>query len=493
MKIAYLDCLSGISGDMTVSALLDAGADLAAIQSAVSSMGLSGVTTTVSQTTRKGFRGMLFSVDHPPQVVHRNLSTILGLIRRSTISTNAKDIAMRIFERLGRVEAKVHGTTLDRIHFHEIGAIDSIVDIVGAAVAWDELGIQRAYASPIPTGTGTIKIAHGMVSIPAPATAELLSNVPIAPCGLPFEMTTPTGAAIVAELVDEFGPMPSMQVCRIGYGSGQREMPDRPNLLRVLLGHKVPGRKTSQGSSSDESSESDQICVLETNLDDVSGEQIGFAIEMAWKNGALDVFTIPIQMKKNRPGVLLTVLCRREDGKRLEEILFEHTGTLGIRHRKQSRSIIPRAEIEIETPWGAVSGKVAMLPSGDVDFSPEYDDCREIASANGLRLVEVIDAAKESFAIQNKKHAPAPVSPVPVSKVPKTRTSSEPDANPAASNTTINQVFQQAAAEDEWIASSELSGEPSPPAVEAPSTLKASDHPATGQEAMYRWDSSPWD
>jgi hypothetical protein len=279
-----------------------------------------------------------------------------------------------------------------------------------------------------------------------------------------------------------------MQVCRIGYGSGQREMPDRPNLLRVLLGHKVPGRKTSQVSSSDESSESDQICVLETNLDDVSGEQIGFAIEMAWKNGALDVFTIPIQMKKNRPGVLLTVLCRKEDGKRLEEILFEHTGTLGIRHRKQSRSIIPRAEIEIETPWGAVSGKVAMLPSGDVDFSPEYEDCREIASVNGLRLVEVIDVAKESFAIQNKKNAP-----MPAPKVPEIRTSSEPDTIQAASNTTINRVFQQAAAEDEWIASSELSGESSPPSVPAPSMQKTSDHTATDQEAMYRWDSSPWD
>jgi uncharacterized protein (DUF111 family) len=282
--------------------------------------------------------------------------------------------------------------------------------------------------------------------------------------------------------------MPSIQVCRIGYGSGQREMPDRPNLLRVLLGYEVPGKKTSPSSPFDESRETDQICVLETNLDDVSGEQIGFAIEMAWKNGALDVFTIPIQMKKNRPGVLLTVLCRREDAKRLEEILFEHTGTLGIRHRKQLRSIIPRAEIEIETPWGAISGKVAMLPSGDVDFSPEYDHCREIASANGLRLVEVIDVAKESFAIQKKKRTP-----VAVSKAPEVQTSSEPDAIQTTSNTTINQVFQQAAAEDEWIANSELSGESSPPCVPTPAIQKTSERPATDQEAMYRWDSSPWE
>lgn len=487
MKIAYLDCLSGISGDMTVSALLDSGADLAAIQSAVSSMGLTGVAMTASQTSRKGFRGILFSVDHPPQVVHRNLSTILTMIRRSTISTNAKDIAMRIFERLGRVEAKVHGTTLERIHFHEIGAIDSIVDIVGTAVAWDELGIQRAYASPIPTGTGTIKIAHGMVSIPAPATAELLFNVPIAPCGLPFEMTTPTGAAIVAELVDEFGPMPSMQVCRIGYGSGQREMPDRPNLLRVLLGHEVPGKKSPQSSTSDEFTEAEQICILETNLDDVSGEQIGFAIEMAWKNGALDVFTIPIQMKKNRPGVLLTVLCRREDGKRMEEVLFEHTGTLGIRHRKQSRSFIPRAKIEIDTLWGAVSGKIAKLPSGKVDFSPEYEDCRGIALANGLRLVEVVDGAKESFAFQHGTH---PFNSA--RKDTETRTSSDSDAIQNSNSATINQAFQQAAAEDESSASSELFGEAGTTSEPSPTAPKAADDLESIQDTLYRWDSSPW-
>jgi uncharacterized protein (TIGR00299 family) protein len=417
------------------------------------------------------------------------------MIRRSTISTNAKDIAMRIFERLGRVEAKVHGTTLDRIHFHEIGAIDSIVDIVGTAVAWDELGIERAYATPIPTGTGTVKIAHGIVSVPAPATAELLANVPIAPCGLPFEMTTPTGAAIVAELVDEFGPMPSIQVCRIGYGSGQREMPDRPNLLRVLLGYEVPGKKNPQSSTSDESRDMDHICVLETNLDDVSGEQIGFAMEMAWKNGALDVFTIPIQMKKNRPGVLLTVLCRREDRRRLEEVLFEHTGTLGIRYRKQSRSVLPRAEIEINTPWGAVSGKITKLPSGDFDFSPEYDDCREIALAQGLRIAEVIAVTKESYAAQNEKH------PFHSARTEtETRTPMEPSSVQSSNSTTINQVLQQAAVEDEWgafgqNAAAETPALPSVPTTSVPATSVQSiaNDLETSQEALYRWDSSPWE
>jgi|JI6StandDraft_1071083.scaffolds.fasta_scaffold41443_2 uncharacterized protein (TIGR00299 family) protein len=494
MRIAYFDCWSGISGDMTVSALLDAGAELSSIQSAVDSMGLAGVLATASQTTRKGFRGLLFSVTHPPQNVHRNLSTILGLIRRSSISNNAKDIAMRIFERIGRAEAKVHGTSLDRIHFHEIGAIDSIVDIVGTAVAWDELGIEKAYASPIPTGAGTVKIAHGVVSIPAPATAELLSNVPIAPCGLPFEMTTPTGAAIVAELIEEFGPIPSIQVNRIGYGSGQREMPDRPNLLRVLLGHEVPGKRNTSNSPSDDFTAMDQICVLETNLDDITGEQIGFAIEMAWKSGALDVFTIPIQMKKNRPGVLLTVLCRHEDRNQLESVLFQHTGTLGIRYRKQARTIVPRVPIEIITAWGAISGKITRYSSGVTDFSPEYDHCREIALAHGLRIADVIAASQKSYALSLEKKQPYSPGPFTESSAAKF------DSGDAA----INKAFLQAAVEDHWKEFGEPTVDCPLPShsngtagfhenATASVTPKAEvDNPGSNEDFLYRWDSSPW-
>lgn len=494
MRIAYFDCWSGISGDMTVSALLDAGAELRSIQSAVDSMGLSGVSVTVSPTTRKGFRGLLFSVNHPPQNVHRNLSTILGLIRRSSISNNAKDIAMRIFERIGRAEAKVHGKSLDRIHFHEIGAIDSIVDIVGIAVAWDELGIEKAYASPIPTGTGTVKIAHGVVSIPAPATAELLSNVPIAPCGLPFEMTTPTGAAIVAELVEEFGPIPSIQVNRIGYGSGQREMPDRPNLLRVLLGHEVPGKRIAGNSPSDDSIATDQICVLETNLDDISGEQIGFAIEMAWKNGALDVFTMPIQMKKNRPGVMLTVLCRLEERSQMEAVLFRHTGTLGIRYRKQARTIVSRVPIEIITPWGAIAGKVTRHSDGVAEFSPEYDHCRELALSHGLRIADVIAASQKSYALSLEEKQPHLLSSF-----------REPSAaNLESNDAAINKAFLQAAVEDHWKEFGE-------PAVDCPVPSHSDDtdslgknattsvppkaeasNPGSDEDFLYRWDSSPW-
>ena len=297
MQIAYFDCFSGISGDMTLAALIDAGADLPAIQATIASMGLGDVRLSVSNTSRRGFRGKLLCIDQPREHAHRYLRDVHLLINRAKMPSQAKDLAMRFFERIARAEAKVHGTTMDRVQFHEVGAIDSIVDMVGVAVAWDMLEIEKAYASPVPTGAGQIRIAHGTVSVPAPATAELLVGVPIAPSQIPIEMTTPTGAAILTELTAEFGPMPAMQVGRIGYGAGNKDMPDRPNLLRILIGSAL---KTKPHQS-------DSVLVIECNLDDVSGEQIGFAIERLWKVGALDVFTMPIQMKKNRPGTLLTV------------------------------------------------------------------------------------------------------------------------------------------------------------------------------------------
>ena len=237
MQIAYFDCFSGISGDMTLGALIDAGAELSVVQNAIASMDLGDVRITVANTARRGFRGKLLTIHHPPEHAHRYLRDILSLLRRARITSGAKDLSMRLFERIARAEAKVHGTTIDRVQFHEVGAIDSIIDIVGVSVAWDSLQIERAYASSVPTGAGQVRIAHGLVSVPTPATAELLMGVPIAPTQIPMEMTTPTGAAIVTELATEFGPMPPMQVGRIGYGAGRKDMPDRPNLLRILIGN----------------------------------------------------------------------------------------------------------------------------------------------------------------------------------------------------------------------------------------------------------------
>lgn len=389
MKIAYFDCQSGISGDMTLAALIDAGASFDLVRAGIESLGVH-VSLATEPTLRKGFRGLRLLIDHKPEHSHRSLLDILNMIRRGRLSHRARGIAMRLFERLATVEAKVHGVSLDQVHFHEVGAIDSIVDMVGVAIAWDELQIERAYASAVPVGSGFVKTSHGMLSVPAPATSELLSGVPIMACQLPYEMTTPTGAVILAELVSSYGPLPSIQVGRIGYGAGQRDVPDRPNLLRIMIGHAVEEPKPAEDLS-------DQVVVLETNLDDVSGEQIGFAIETLLEMGALDVFTVPIQMKKNRPGVLLTVICRREQRQELERAMFEHTGTLGVRSRRQSRTVLPRASIEVDTPWGLVTGKVSQLPSGVVDFSPEYEDCRTIARENGLRLVDVINEVVECY------------------------------------------------------------------------------------------------
>jgi uncharacterized protein (TIGR00299 family) protein len=404
MRIAYLDCFSGIAGDMCLGALVDAGADPDRILSGVASLDLLASVDFVS-VTKQGFRGLSVRVEHPEQHSHRTLSDIHTLIRNSSIEESAQRLALRIFERLAKAEAKVHGTTIDRVTFHEVGAIDSIVDIVGTAIAWTSLNIEQAFASPVPTGSGWIEIAHGRVAIPAPATAELLRDVPIAQCSIPKEMTTPTGGAILRELVHQFGSMPSMQVARIGYGAGTRDLEDRPNLLRILIGESIERAAPRKRPAKKDHGTS--VAVLETNLDDITGEQIGFAVERLWSAGALDVFLIPIQMKKNRPGTLLSVIAKPEDRETMESILFQHTGTLGVRWRQQSRTILTRAAIDVETPWGLVPGKVYQLPDGQVLFSPEYDACRDIAAEEGLRLTDVTEevrACYENQTEESRKH-----------------------------------------------------------------------------------------
>jgi uncharacterized protein (TIGR00299 family) protein len=384
MRIAYLDCSSGISGDMTLAALIDSGASLSDIQQSIDSMAL-GAKLSVSQVRKRGFRALKLHIVAPLDPVHRDLEQILACITCAKLSPGARRIAVRIFERLAKAESSVHGVSIDQVHFHEVGAIDSIVDIVGCAVAWDQLGIEQAVASPVPTGCGFVQIAHGRVSVPAPATAQLLKGIPLAKCNLPFELTTPTGAAILAELIGSFGPLPSMQIESIGAGAGTMDLEDRPNLLRIFIGSS-PQDSTSVGISSD------TVVELETNLDDITGEQIGFAIEQLWSAGALDVFTTGIQMKKNRPGTLLSVLASPDQATRIEQVLFQHTGTLGIRKTLKQRSILRRRHIQVDTPWGKVDCKMVIHPDGSFGFSPEYESCREIALKHGLKLSEVIRA-----------------------------------------------------------------------------------------------------
>ena len=390
MKLAYFDCPSGISGDMTLGALVDCGIELAAIQAGIDSLGFSNIRLTSEEVKRKGFRACKVKVVHEPEHAHRHLHHITEKIDASGVLTPPqKDLARRIFTCIGEAEAKVHGTTLRKVHFHEVGAVDSIADIVGSAVGLSLLGVDRIVCSPVPTGTGYIEIEHGRVSVPAPATAEILKGVPLAPSVCPFELTTPTGAAIAKTVADEFGPLPPMTIQTIGLGAGDRDMKEQANLLRLILGEAGNGIV------------SDQVWVLETNLDDISGEIIGHCTAKLFEAGALDVYTTSIQMKKNRPGVLLSVLCGAELIAKLEKIIFKETSTLGIRRWQACRHKLERRPHSVETPLGAIEGKLAVLPDGSTSFSPEFEACRRIASEKNVPLKDVYEAAMRAFGGQN--------------------------------------------------------------------------------------------
>lgn len=389
MKIAYLDCASGISGDMTLGALVDAGVDLAAINAGVQSLGLPGVSITRSEVKKHGFRAVQIAVEHQPEQAHRHLHHIVDMIDAGKLTERQKDLAKRIFTKLGEAEAKVHGTTIRKVHFHEVGAVDSIADIVGAAIGWDLLGVDRIVCSPVPTGQGRIQIAHGLCSIPAPATAELLRGVPLLDSAVQAELTTPTGAAIIATLVDEFGGLPAMTVEAIGYGAGQRELAEQPNVLRLFVG-------TREGEFS-----ADLVWVVETNLDDVPGEVIGHTITKLWEAGALDVYTTAIQMKKNRPGVILSVICAATLIPKVEKILFRETATLGVRRWPVSRHKLDRAAHTVTTAWGPIEGKLGFITGQPPSFSPEYESCRRVAEEKNIPLKDVYEAARQAFAQQD--------------------------------------------------------------------------------------------
>jgi len=385
MKLAYLDCASGISGDMTLGALVDAGVDLAELNAAIESLGLPGCHLIAEEVKKKGFRATQIRVEYQPEHAHRHLHQIVAMIDGSRLSDRQKDLARRIFSRLAEAEAKVHGTTPEKVHFHEVGAADSIADIVGAAVGWDRLGAERIVASPVPTGTGRVRIAHGETSIPAPATAELLRGIPLAESPIPSELTTPTGAAILATLADDFGPLPAMKITRIGYGAGQRDLEAQANLLRLFVGEAVDAEP------------GEQVWVLETNLDDISGELIGYCTTRLWEAGALDVYTAAIQMKKNRPGVTLSVLCRAGAIEAIEAILFGETTTLGVRRWPVSRHVLVRKPHRVETEWGPVEGKVGWLRGGPPRFAPEFESCRRVAAEHDVPLRAVYEAAQKAF------------------------------------------------------------------------------------------------
>ncbi len=386
MKVAYLECATGISGDMTLGALIDAGVDQQAIHEAIASLNLPGVELQINEVMKSCFRATHIVVNHPEQHAHRHYSDIVEILNKaSALTPSQRALAQEIFLAVAQAEATVHGTDVEKIHFHEVGAIDSIVDIVGAAVGFDLLGCDQVVCSPIPTGRGQVRIDHGICSVPTPGTAELLKGIPLADVPIEAELTTPTVAAIVKTIADRFGPLPAMTISSVGYGAGTMEFASRANLLRLFVGELNAPRET------------DEICLLETNLDDVSGEVIGHTQERLLNAGAKDVYAIPIQMKKNRPAVILSVICIPSDREKLEQIIFNETGTLGIRRQILWRSTLNRQAHTVLTEFGPILGKVAWKTNGEAAFTPEFDSCSQVAKQISRPIREIYRSAMTVF------------------------------------------------------------------------------------------------
>ena len=431
MTTLYFDCFSGAAGDMILGALIDAGVPFEEVRGALGSLAIAPGMVWTDRVTRAGITATKFSVlgesdqavashahdrhaqvNHPHDAhvhvhphahssgtahshdaahahetahAHRQLTDIFRLIDGSALSASGKDRAKTLFERLGRAEAEIHGTSMDRVHLHEVGALDSIIDIVGAVHALEWLKPARIASSPLNVGSGTIRSAHGLYPVPAPATIRLLHDVPIYAGPQKMELVTPTGALLIADYATEFGPIPDMRVQRIGYGAGTRDTPDAPNVLRVLIGERASDAPAHA------------VVVIEAEIDDMNPQIFGALMDRLLAEGALDVFYTPIQMKKNRPGTLLTVIAppRRRD--QLTSTVFQETTTIGVRYREMTRECLDRETVSVATPLGAVRFKLARRDGRVLNASPEFDDCLRIATASGRPLKDVQALAMKSY------------------------------------------------------------------------------------------------
>ncbi len=441
MRIAYLECFSGISGDMFLGAMVDAGVSPKVLQDTVAALGV-GAKLEISKVMRSGIaatkvdvwvdgekdmpreeywakqdasstqhghshaRGHTHShshehehshdqtsshshASHTHEHTHRGLTEIRQIISAAAISESAKTTAIRIFEALGAAEAKIHNVPIESIHFHEVGAVDAIIDIVCAAVGAEALGVDEIVCSPLNVGGGTVKCAHGTFPVPAPATLELLKGAPSYSSGLQVELVTPTGAAIAATLASRFGAFPQMKIEKAAYGAGARDLPEHPNVLRLVVGEGTPtlAAKTM----------SETISVLDANIDDLNPQVFGYVMDRLLEEGALDVFGVPVQMKKNRPGTLLTVLCKPEQAEKLMHLLFAETSTLGIRRREESRQALARRWESVRTEWGEVRIKIASMNGNVTNYAPEYEDCRRIAAEHHVPLKAVMQEASRAY------------------------------------------------------------------------------------------------
>jgi uncharacterized protein (TIGR00299 family) protein len=457
MRIAYLECFSGMSGDMFLGALVDAGVSPQLLEDTVAALNL-GARLEISRVVRSGLSATKVDVwvgeekdlprqeywerqrdheDHqhlhdnhhvlehfahshlasgeiaqaevpaPQEHTHtcehshshnhgRGLTEIRLIISAASISDGAKETAIAIFEALGRAEAKIHNTSVESVLFHEVGAVDAMVDIVCAAVGAEALGVEEFICSPLNVGGGTVKCAHGTLPVPAPATVELLADAPVYSSGLQAELVTPTGAAILKTLASRFAAFPEMKIEKSGYGAGSRDFPGHPNVVRLTLGQ-------SASSAIAASTASETVTVLEANLDDLNPQVFGYVMDRLLDEGALDVFGMPVQMKKNRPGTLLTVLCRPEDSGKLTQLIFTETTTLGVRRRDEMRQTLARRWESVGTPWGEVRIKVASMNGTVTNYAPEYEDCRRIAAEHRVPLKAVMQEAAQAYLRTYKK------------------------------------------------------------------------------------------
>ncbi len=456
MRIAYLECFSGISGDMFLGALVDAGVPPRVLQETVAALDVSaklGARLEISRVVRSGISATKVDVyvrgekdlprdeyweqqrehehehsqggrhehhdhehshSHPGEVSRtrvsaphehehshghshgRGLTEIRQIISKAGIPDSAKKTAIAIFDALGTAEAKIHNTSIESVHFHEVGAVDAIVDIVCAAVGTEALGVDEIVCSPLNVGGGTVKCAHGTFPVPAPATVELLKDASVYSSGVRAELVTPTGAAIVKTLASRFAAFPEMKIEKSGYGAGSRDFPGHPNVVRLTVGEAASSLATKTASET--------ITVLEANLDDLNPQVFGYVMDRLLEEGALDAFGMPVQMKKNRPGTLLTVLCKPEDASKLAQIIFTETTTLGVRRRDEVRQTLARRWENVQTQWGEVRIKIASMNGTVTNYAPEYEDCRRIAAEQHVPLKTVMQEATRQYLGKDEKH-----------------------------------------------------------------------------------------
>ena len=403
-RVLYFDCFAGISGDMTLGALLDAGLPLADLKQALGTLATGDAHVHADRVLRANVAATKFRVhehaggagEHAhehghaasgsaPHHAHRSLAEIFALIDQSALSASARARAKAMFQRLGEAEAAIHQMPLEQVHLHEVGALDSIIDIVGVAFAMEWAGADRTVCSPVNVGGGMVRSAHGLFPVPAPATVSLLGDAPVYSSGLQQELVTPTGALIVSTYADSFGPIPAMSIERVGYGAGDRDDPHTPNVLRVLIG-RAGDRPAAE-----------RVTVIECEIDDMNPQIFGVAMERLYAAGALEVFYVPVQMKKNRPGTLLSVVAPPERRAALADVIFRETTTIGLRHYDVERECLRREIVDVATPLGPIRFKIAWQNGRVMNAVPEFDDCARLAAANNLPVKEVQAIAVRAY------------------------------------------------------------------------------------------------